>query len=158
MNEKIESLYKTIGTKLHSAIKIAKWEYLRYTIDLIERYSGSSGYVLSDEGKRVGLHTEGGLEDDLLALRTEMAKLNPEKGAWYSATFTLTPDGKYKFDFEYDRLPAFDIIPSPDKWLEEFNLYPRPELQTIVQDWIDQKVDYKVVVKRLKDLHDSAQK
>ncbi len=90
-----------------------------------------------------------------------MAKLHDNGHAWYTAVFTLTPDGKFKFDFDYDHLPAFDIMPSPDKWLDEFKHYPRPELQAQIQDWIEGKIGYDEpgydeVVQRLRSFHEAA--
>jgi hypothetical protein len=92
------------------------------------------------------------IQNNFSKFREEMAKFNPENGAWYTATFTLTPDGNFKFDFDYDHLPAFDIIPSPGKWVDEFKHYPRPELQAHVQDWMDKKAEHSVIVARLREL------
>ena len=76
--------------------------------------------------------------------------------AWYVATIILKNDGEFKFHFDYDHLPVFDYMPSPAHWDDEFKRYPRPELQVIVQDWIDGKVDYErqhdEYVEKLKEL------
>jgi hypothetical protein len=67
----------------------------------------------------------------------------------------LAPDGKFSFDFDYDHLPTFDIMPDPEDWLEEFKKYPRPELQAQIQDWIDGRVpdkDWRLMVERLAQL------
>ena len=88
-------------------------------------------------------------------LRQEMAAQDANGHAWYTANFTLTPDGKFKFEFDYDHLPTFDIMPDPEDWLDEFKKYPRPELQAQIQDWIDGRVpdkDWRLLVERLEQL------
>ena len=102
-----------------------------------------------ENGTKNGFLLGSGANNKFRELREEMAKINENKQAWYTATCTMTPNGKFKFDFDYDHLPAFNIIPNPDKWLDEFKTYPRPELQVQVQDWIDEKVEHEVVVERL---------
>ena len=81
-----------------------------------------------------------------------MAKLHENNNAWFTAVCDVTPDGKYSFHFDYDHLPAFDIVPGPNKWLDEFKNYPRPELQAQIQDWIDGKAEHADIVKRLGEL------
>ena len=81
-----------------------------------------------------------------------MATLHENKDAWYFAQCEVTSDGKYTFQFDYDRLPAFSIIPSPGKWLDEFSKYPRPELKASIQDWLDGKVEANEIVQRLKQM------
>lgn len=92
------------------------------------------------------------------SLRIETAKLNHGE-AWYTLVFKMTSDGKFKFDFNYEHLPKFDIMPEPDKWQDEFKKYPRPELQAQIQDWLDGTIGYDradELVKRLADLQSGA--
>jgi hypothetical protein len=120
--------------------------------------SEEHGYWMSTRGEKSKTFVIEGAGDGAFGtMRTEMAKLHANGHAWYTAVFTLTPDGKFKFDFDYDRLPAFDIMPDPQDWLDEFKHYPRPELQAQIRDWIDGTVpyeDYKLMVQRLRRLHD----
>lgn len=154
MNEKIEQLYTEIGMGIYKSLPKQEWTSATFTAKIIARYMEASGNYSSAENAKSSIDLEGiEVFDAFENLRAEMASLDPGKGAWYTATFTLTPDGDFNFDFDYDHLPAFDVIPSPDKWLEEFKRYPRPELQIQLQDWIDQKErEPKVIVQRLREL------
>ena len=95
-------------------------------------FFSETGHYLLNGVKTVSFVAEDEVSDAFRELRTKMAALHENGHAWYTATFTLTPDGNFKFDFVYDELPAFEIIPSPDKWADEFRTYPRPELQDLV--------------------------
>jgi hypothetical protein len=86
-----------------------------------------------------------------------MARLDENNHAWYTAKCHVTPEGAFSFEFDYDHLPAFDIAPSPSKWVDEFKHYPRPALQAQVQDWIDGTMAVDDFVRRLANLHQPAQ-
>lgn len=91
-------------------------------------------------------------------LRAAMAEVN-QGAAWYNMVVTVEEDGKFKFNFDYDHLPTFDILRDPADWEREFKTYPRPELQAHVQDWIDGKIkdeDWKTIIQRLSDLNPSS--
>lgn len=111
-------------------------------------YDGVCTFAL-ENGSSFGADAGFDVSDAFAALRAEMAKLHSNKHAWYTAICEVTPEGKFTFNFDYDHLPAFDIIPSSSKWLDEFKHYPRPELQEKIQDWIDGKVEPGEIVKRL---------
>lgn len=155
MNDAIENLYQQIGQIVYANQPEVPWKKGEYWFTGITRYMEERGcYELPDSSKKYFV-TGGKLTEPFVRLRTEMAKLHENGHAWYTATFTLTPDGDFKFDFDYDHLPAWDIIPSPDKWLDEFKHYPRPEIQAHIQDWIDGKIGYdraEIIVERLKEL------
>ncbi len=111
----------------------------------------TSVFTLADD-KSHSVDTGFEVDDALLELRREMAKINDNQHAWFTAICTVTLDGKFGFKFDYDHLPPFDIIPSPGKWIDEFKHYPRPDLQRQIQDWIDGKVEPEVIVERLQKL------
>lgn len=143
MNQKIQKLYQDIAMSVFQELPESNWQLAKYTYQAIRRYSFQSGYYLDSTGASSKTFViDGAGFDAFPLLRTEMAELHANSHAWYTATFTLTPDGKFKFDFDFDHLPTFDIMPSPDKWLDEFKQYPRPELQEQIQDWIDGKIGY----------------
>ena len=92
------------------------------------------------------------VDDALALLRTEMASLQENGHAWYSAQCVVTADEKYTFQFDYEHLPAFDIIPSPSKWLDEFAKYPRMKLKATIEDWLDGRAKPDEIKQRLKNL------
>lgn len=156
MNKTIESLYMTIAQGVAAKIPQTPWKSVRYGFRAIRMMSEQSGYFIDQEGRPsdITFVLDSPADDAFAPLRTEMAKLHENGHAWYTATFTLTPDGAFKFDFDYDHLPAFDIIPEPSNWLDEFKNYPRPEMQAIIQDWIDgRNTDDREISRRLKALN-----
>jgi len=148
--------YIKIATKLFHAVPEKKWKLAEFVYQeitgfaaLTGRYEDESGEILADVDTRYAMDAFG-------TLREDMAARNENGHAWYTAVVTLTPDGKFKFDFDYDSLPAFDIVPDPDDFKEEFQKYPRPELQAQVQDWMDGRVsdeDWELMVAKLKALN-----
>lgn len=65
---------------------------------------------------------------------------SPDAGAWLSAGLTLTVEGQYNYDYNYDRRfywdsglddmfagpgPGVDVWPDDDMWVAEFAAFPR---------------------------------
>ncbi|MBR0565980.1 DUF600 family protein [Azoarcus sp. L1K30] len=160
MNQQLQELQTQIAQGIWRVMPEHHWIRTVFVEKAIKPYFHATGNVELANGQ---ISRVNGVSGDIFvafrSLRPEMAKLHDNGHAWYTATFTLTTDGKFKFDFDYDHLPAFDIMPSPDKWLDEFKHYPRPELQALIQDWIDgeitydddDEVAYAALIKRLKD-------
>jgi hypothetical protein len=156
MTPKIEEFYREIAMSVYNELPEVGWRKVVYIYQVICGYSSQNGYFLSSEGQRSKTFViDGAGFDALLQLRDEMAAEHASGQAWYTANFLLAPDGKFSFDFDYDHLPTFDIMPDPEDWLEEFKKYPRPELQAQIQDWIDGRVpdkDWRLMVERLAQL------
>ena len=153
MNKTIEDLYQAIALGVYQAKPEGEWISAEYEFTAITLWNNAICTYFMKDGRTVSV--DGGYEaqSGFAKLREEMANLDSEKRAWYTGILTLTSDGDFNFDFDYDHLPTFDIIPSPDKWLDEFNHHPRPELQVQIQDWIDKKeLEPKVIVQRLREL------
>jgi hypothetical protein len=156
MNHQIDSLYPRIGQVVFDHRPASNWSVAHYTFKAIALMYEERGYFETTSEDKKYFLTKGKLTDLFVTLRTEMAKLHENGHAWYTATFTLTPDGKFKMDFDYDHLPTFDIMPDPSDWLDEFKKYPRPELQAQIQDWIDGRINFKTdhaqIIERLRSL------
>ncbi|SDH17265.1 Protein of unknown function, DUF600 [Pseudomonas flavescens] len=132
MTPEIQQLQQTIAQGVYDALPDDGWIQAQYSLLTITLFAEEIGHYLPENRKPVYFTIEDEASDAFHELRTKMAALHENGHAWYTATFTLTPDGNFKFDFIYDELPAFEIIPSPDKWADEFRTYPRPELQDLV--------------------------
>ena len=153
MTPAIEALYKTIAVGCATP-RPEQWAECVMEFKKIERFAVAELYFTNPPGKPKYAEIEDSVLDAMVELRAEMAPLNGGQ-AWYTAVFRMTPDGKYKFDFDYDHLPVFDFMPQADKWVDEFKRYPRPELQAQIQDWLDgPETDEKSdeLIQRLKDL------
>jgi len=129
--------YIKIATKLFHAVPERNWKTAEFVYRQISQYSSITGRYEDDSGEILADVDTGYAINAFGTLREDMAARNENGHAWYTAVVTLTPDGKFKFDFDYDSLPAFDISPSPEDFKEEFQKFPRPELQAQVQDWMD---------------------
>lgn len=157
MNFTIEALYREIAQIVFDHQPQVDWQTSNYVYKGITLYSVGTGFHLSAKGEKIYFSGGRKIADVFKTLRGEMAALHDNGHAWYTATCIVTPAGKFTFDFDYDHLPTFDIMPDPMRWVDEFKTYPRPELQAHVQDWIDGKVtdadngDVKMV-ERLKKL------
>ncbi|MCX2429262.1 MULTISPECIES: immunity protein YezG family protein [unclassified Pedobacter] len=68
-------------------------------------------------------------------LREELYKLSPNKGAWYTCIITVTSDGKFNIDFDYDEKPEFKYDPSPDKFIDDLKVFPRDK--DLVPEWLN---------------------
>jgi hypothetical protein len=153
VNSDIEKLFEEIASLVRGAKPACSWTHGRYVYEGIAMISKGVCTFTRESGEEIGRAPGFAISRAFQALRIEMAKLNEPAQAWYTAQCEVTPDGKFKFAFDHARLPAFDIIPSPEKWLDEFNRYARPELQEQVQDWIDGKAAAAEIVERLRQLH-----
>jgi hypothetical protein len=95
------------------------------TIKMIHRYYEAKGsYQTSGGDKPRSFLPDLQVEDEFAQLRISMAKMQPGKGAWYTAVIRIESDGRFAFAFDYER-PAFEYTPSQDKWDEDEALYPR---------------------------------
>jgi len=156
MGQVVDELYSEIAAAVYQELPDLGWERAIYTYQAIRGYSFQNGRHIDSNGQFSNTFViDGAGFYALLKLRDEMAGLHENGQAWYTATCTVTPDGKFKFEFDYDHLPTFDIMPDPEDWLDEFKRYPRPELQAQIQDWIDGRVpdkDWRLLVERLEQL------
>jgi hypothetical protein len=129
MSPEIDTLNETIAAGIYAALPKEGWTAATYRFNAITRFSEERGVSRLETGTDQSFVVEDEATDAFKALRSAMARMHAEKHAWYSAIVTVMPDGNFRFDFIHDRLPPFKIMPSPDKWADEFRTYPRPDLQ-----------------------------
>ncbi|MBJ7223494.1 MULTISPECIES: immunity protein YezG family protein [unclassified Brenneria] len=129
MTPEIEQLQLTLAQGVFDELPEDGWVQAKYSLLAITMFAEETGYYLLESGKQVYFTIEDEASDAFRELRAKMAALHQNGHAWYTGTLTLDPAGSFRFDFIYDELPAFQIIPSPAKWADEFRTYPRPELQ-----------------------------
>jgi hypothetical protein len=68
------------------------------------------------------------------SLREELYKLSPDKGAWYSAYFTVDSTGKFQTNFDYESKPDFSYTPDIKKFVDDLKTFPRDE--ALVPQWL----------------------
>ncbi|MFI5694541.1 hypothetical protein ACIA58_22000 [Kribbella sp. NPDC051586] len=71
-----------------------------------------------------------GLEDHFEALRREM--YHPGKGTWLTASISVTSDGHFATDFDYDTEPAWSIPVDEGIYAADLAEFPRDD----VPDWM----------------------
>lgn len=158
MNENLDNLHRSIAQNIFAKAPDRIWTSGVCIVKLIYGYiEGKITFFL--DGEEISTSGVGGQNYLLVEkLRNSMAEIN-QGDAWYTMVVNVQEDGKFKFDFDYDHLPAFDILPDREDWEREFKMYPSADLQTHVQDWIDGTIkddDWEVVTKRLRELNPSA--
>ena len=53
------------------------------------------------------------------------AYAHPDRGTWFTAVCTITPEGRMSFDFDYDNEPQWRTPTYVGHYLEEWDQYPR---------------------------------
>lgn len=92
--------------------------------------------ALAEDGGEMSVSGGMKLTKAIRALREEMAQ--PGAGAWLSAAITLTPNGQFTMDVDYDNEPAWKIPIVADTYAEEQQLFPRDEEHQ--PEWFKQKL------------------
>ena len=72
------------------------------------------------------------LENSFVTLRQQMYQ--PGKGAWLTATITVTADGHFATDFDYDHEPAWSIPVDAGIYAADLAEFPREP--QYVPDWL----------------------
>ncbi|HEX8350372.1 MAG TPA: immunity protein YezG family protein, partial [Hymenobacter sp.] len=67
-------------------------------------------------------------------LRQLMFNEAPFRGAWYTAVMTITHDGKFDTEFDYDNKPSFEYTSEDGEYAQDFEHFPRNEEST--PDWL----------------------
>ncbi|HLU02166.1 MAG TPA: immunity protein YezG family protein [Advenella sp.] len=156
--ESLNNLHSSIASNIFEKSPAKSWASGICTVKIIYGYMEGQ-IIFSRDNEEVSTSGVGGKNYLLIEkLRAAMAEVNQGR-AWYTMVVTVQEDGKFKFDFDYDHLPTFDILPDPEDWEKEFKAYPNPALQAHVQDWMDGRVkdeDWRTVIQRLRDLNPSS--
>ncbi|MGW6280264.1 hypothetical protein [Kribbella sp. NPDC055071] len=77
-----------------------------------------------------------GLEDGFETLRRQMYQ--PGKGAWLTARLTITPDGHFETDFDYDHEPAWSMPVDDDIYAADLAEFPRED--QYIPGWLRAKL------------------
>lgn len=93
-------------------------------------YRATSSYAELDatvDGAQVDPLPDG-LEDHFEELRREMYQ--PGKGAWLTAQLTITSDGHFATDFDYDNQPAWSLEVDESVYQDDLSVFPRDRENT----------------------------
>jgi hypothetical protein len=126
MNTEIENIYNQIGQQIVKVLPHNGWDNAIVTVKMITRFSEMEGvYTKTSDTALQSFDPGFDTLDAFERLRRLMAQLQPQKGAWYTAVFTMRSTGKFHLRFDYDNLPDFTYKPSSDKYEEDARMYPR---------------------------------
>jgi hypothetical protein len=132
------SLQTAIATELYGALRgPANWSSAEMFWSSVDDSSQMSLEAFNDQGAVSYPEVPWSLDDKFRELKLAMA--DPEKGAWLSVVLKLTKEGRYAFDYNYDRRVYWnpdaptpfepplhgDLYPDDDAYVAEFELFPR---------------------------------
>lgn len=76
--------------------------------------------------------------DNLLEqLRAEMYELSPEQGTWFSAKCTITKEGDFEMEYNYDHEPSLDT--EDMEYKKDFKRFPRSENK--IPAWLKKRLE-----------------
>lgn len=107
------------------------WEKISINICAIRKFIEVKAFY-KEEGNFISFGSDVAFE--ALKLREEMYRVAPEKGAWFSAFFTIQNDGQFHTHFEYDEKPKFDVEPVKAKYIDDLKIFPRQE--HLIPQWL----------------------
>ncbi|GAB2476037.1 antitoxin YezG family protein [Jatrophihabitans fulvus] len=132
--ERARELVETIGRSLHGSIPSGA-ERIELVFSEVGFGSQSVAHAVVPDG-RVPVLPELDVQDAAEELREAMYR--PGAGTWFSATFTVTREGRMDADFDYDTEPRWDEG-VPDEWFsKDLERFPRDDANR--PDWLKAKV------------------
>ncbi|WP_309247157.1 MULTISPECIES: immunity protein YezG family protein [Myxococcus] len=87
------------------------WVQATYSYLAIPLFSEETGRYRLADGQQRSFAATDEVTDAFDELRTRMATLSKNGHDWHTATLTITADGKFAFDFNYDDLPQLEVVP-----------------------------------------------
>lgn len=127
----IEKYLTELCEKAIGEVSSEYWENISINICAIRKFIEVKAFY-EEEGNFISFGSDVAFE--ALKLREEMYRLSPEKGAWFSAFFTIQSNGQFHTHFEYDEKPEFDVEPSKEKYIDDLKTFPREE--HLVPQWL----------------------
>lgn len=113
-----------------------EWDNFSVNIYSISSFSELNAFY-EENGEVKSFNADEGKIDifkEFTNLRKMMYELAPEKGAWFSAFFTVQNDGQFHTHFEYDEKPEFAYEPSNEEYIDDLKIFPRQE--HLIPQWL----------------------
>jgi len=147
MTDDIQNILTHIGELAFNSVTPEQWEVIKLKTRVITSYLELNASYVHSEKQFVPatfFMNDRHLEyDDRTAhsfekLRQLMYDEAPFRGAWYTAVMTITKEGKFDTEYDYNTKPAFDHQPVPEAYALDFKHFPRNEEST--PDWLKEIV------------------
>ncbi|MEO5318910.1 hypothetical protein PV761_10060 [Arthrobacter sp. CC3] len=138
MSESVTDLEQTICRSIMSAYSDTGWETI--TLSYIE--VGNVSEAVSECTVATGTPQYQPIPSEaleaLLALKKALA--TEAHGTWLSLKLKIDRlQGDYKFSYNYDEKPKWDLEPMPENYWLELQEYPRPASE--IPPWFPKRVD-----------------
>nr|WP_326480831.1 immunity protein YezG family protein [Testudinibacter sp. TR-2022] len=134
MNSILEIAVKNIGSNV-------EWDSMTLNAFVINKMVEITAFYTTEEQhnyfnpKNQGQVTR---DEDLTFLfkdlREEMYSMSSDKGAWFTAYFTVKNNGQFQTHFEYEEKPEFTYAPSKEKYIDDLNKFPREK--SLIPQWL----------------------
>ena len=147
MTDEIQELFQHIGQLAFNSAPTEEWDTITLTVSAIRSYVEENTaythaekqfipktFIIEDDDWEYDKQSTPSFE----RLRQLMYNEAPFRGAWYTAVMTVTHDGKFDTDFEYEEKPAFDFMPVDKAFAQDFEHFPRTEEST--PEWLKEIV------------------
>jgi hypothetical protein len=134
--EQQSELQKATASQLFGALKGRPWSSATMFYSEVAGNSHMWGEATDTDGKIFYFDYPRGISQSLSELKAAMS--DPEKGAWLSVMLKLTAEGKFTFEYNWDRrvywndelddpllAPANAPDPDDSRYVEEFERHPR---------------------------------
>ena len=115
----IPELYRDIATAIVGEMPAGEWRRAVIEARLLSTVIELEATYFDANGQPVSVYAGDGADFAFEAIRNQMGDANGPRGAWYSARFELSADGKYDVRYDYDSKPAFSTEPTRDMLLED---------------------------------------
>ena len=116
-------LQQTIGQEFFKHVPRDGWAVGKIVYAEVGKTAEGEAAAEDADGHYVGGRPTPAMTRAFRELRRAYA--HPEKGTWFTAVCTITPEGKMSFDFDYDNEPAWTTPTYVGHYLEEWEQYPR---------------------------------
>ncbi|MFA6059908.1 MAG: immunity protein YezG family protein [Taibaiella sp.] len=139
--EKTNELIKEIIQGASDNITSDNWENFSINVHALNKMIAVKAFY-EEKGKIISFDPEENGNDIVMkikSLREEFYKLSPNKGAWYTAYFTIDNSGKFSTQFDYDNKPEFKYTPDKEKFIDDLKTFPRDESST--PQWLKEIVN-----------------
>jgi hypothetical protein len=143
--EQQNELQKKTASQLFGILTGRPWTSAVMFYSEVVRNSHMWGEAKDAEGKTFYFDYPDAIADSFRELREAMT--DPEKGAWLSAVLKLTAEGRFTFEYNWDRrvywnpelddplqVPDGERYPDDSRYVEEFELHPRSA--AYLPDWV----------------------
>ena len=137
----VEESLNEISLSVIDNIPSDNWENVSLNVCALNKMIAIKTFY-EEQGNFLSFDPEGNGNDitmKIKKLREDMYQSAPNKGAWFSAMFTISNNGKFQTFFDYDEKPEFKYEPSTDKFIDDLKTFPREE--KLIPEWLKEKIN-----------------